>query len=192
MAFPCRLDLETERINHLGQHADAISSINFSREQSEHVPLVPPLPPSPVHALPPFRADALITGSWDRTVRFWDPRASNQQQSSHDLPERVYNMDLVNHILVVAMASRLFHIYDIRKMDSPAQTRESSLKFMTRALACMADGQGMSYPSLPVSTDVTLRCPFLPADFTTPPHDQSILRGTYPHSCFLQAMRRAQ
>ena len=51
-------------------------------------------------------------------------------------------MDLVNHILVVAMASRLFHIYDIRKMDSPAQTRESSLKFMTRALACMSDGQG--------------------------------------------------
>lgn len=50
-------------------------------------------------------------------------------------------MDLVNNTLVVAMASRLFHIYDIRKMDSP-QSRESSLKFMTRALACMADGQG--------------------------------------------------
>ena len=76
-------------------------------------------------------------------MRFWDPRASSQQQSSHEVPERVYNMDLVNHILVVAMASRLFHIYDIRKMDSPAQTRESSLKFMTRALACMSDGQGV-------------------------------------------------
>ena len=86
--------------------------------------------------------DTLITGSWDRTIRFWDPRASNPQQSSHDLPERVYNMDLVNHILVVAMASRLFHIYDIRKMDQPAQIRESMLKFMTRALACMPDGQG--------------------------------------------------
>ena len=84
-----------------------------------------------------------MTGSWDRTVRFWDPRAANAEQSTHKLPERVYQMDLVNNILVVAMASRLFHIYDVRKMDSPAQTRESSLKFMTRALACMADGQGM-------------------------------------------------
>jgi cell cycle arrest protein BUB3 len=53
-------------------------------------------------------------------------------------------MDLVNNWLVVAMASRLFHIYDIRKMDVPEQQRESSLKFMTRSLACMADGQGKS------------------------------------------------
>ena len=84
----------------------------------------------------------LITGSWDRTLRFWDPRASSPQQSSHSLPERVYQMDLVNYNLVVSMASRLFHIYDIRKMDAPAQTRESSLKYLTRALACMSDGQG--------------------------------------------------
>jgi cell cycle arrest protein BUB3 len=51
-------------------------------------------------------------------------------------------MDLTRNTLVVAMASRIFHIYDIRKMDSPAQQRESSLKFMTRSLACMVDGQG--------------------------------------------------
>jgi cell cycle arrest protein BUB3 len=40
------------------------------------------------------------------------------------------------------MASRLFHIYDIRKMDTYVQERESSLKYMTRSLACMLDGQG--------------------------------------------------
>ncbi|KAI0741991.1 WD40 repeat-like protein [Daedaleopsis nitida] len=113
------LDLSTEKINHLGQHSDAISSINYSRDYN-----------------------TLVSGSWDRTVRLWDPRASNPQTHSQELPERVYNMDLVNHILVVAMASRLFHIYDLRKMDAVAQTRESSLKFMTRALACMPDGQG--------------------------------------------------
>ena len=70
--------------------------------------------------------------------------------SSHTLSERVYNMDLVNNTLVVAMASRLFHIYDVRKMNEPAQTRESSLKFMTRSLACMADGQGKSAIISPV------------------------------------------
>lgn len=75
-------------------------------------------------------------------MRFWDPRAANAQQSSYSLPDRVYRMDLVNYNLVVAMASRLFHIYDIRKMETPTQTRESSLKFLTRALACMTDGQG--------------------------------------------------
>ena len=84
---------------------------------------------------------SVISGSWDRTVRFWDPRASTPQTASYNVPERVYHMDIVNNTLVVAMASRLFNIYDIRKMDSP-QSRESSLKFMTRALACMIDGQG--------------------------------------------------
>lgn len=35
-----RLDLQTESVNHLGQHSDAISSINFAREQSVHLYLV--------------------------------------------------------------------------------------------------------------------------------------------------------
>lgn len=94
----------------------------------------------------------LVTGSWDRTLRLWDPRASTPQQSSHSTPERVYQIDIVNNTLVVAMASRLFHIYDIRKMDTASQIRESSLKYMTRSLACMPTGEGemrMSNWSIP-------------------------------------------
>ncbi|KAH9038761.1 WD40-repeat-containing domain protein [Lactarius pseudohatsudake] len=120
-----RLELESERIHALGQHDDAISSVRYSSE-----------------------TNAIITGSWDRTVRFWDPRAPTAQQSSHQLPERVYFMDTVGHRLVLALASRLFHIFDVRKMDTPEQTRESSLKFLTRALACMADGQGYATASV--------------------------------------------
>lgn len=95
-----------------------------------------------------FAPDTLITGSWDRTIRFWDPRASPAQQSSHSTPERIYALDHVNNMLVVGMASRLFHIYDIRKMDTVAQERESSLKYMTRSLACMPDGQGITLTRL--------------------------------------------
>jgi len=119
------LDLETERISHLGSHTKTVSSMTYSRD-----------------------SNALITGSWDQTLRFWDTRSPSPRQSSHDTPERVYQIDLVNNTLVVAMASRLFNIYDIRKMDSPAQQRESSLKFMTRSLACMADGQGYATASV--------------------------------------------
>ena len=90
--------------------------------------------------------DTLISGSWDQSLRFWDPRSPKAEVSNHILPERVYHMDVVNNTLVVSMASRLFHIYDVRRMSEPAQTRESSLKFMTRSLACMADGQG-EFPS---------------------------------------------
>ncbi|KAI9447214.1 WD40 repeat-like protein [Lactarius psammicola] len=119
------LELEPEKIHALGQHDDAISSVRYSSE-----------------------TNAIITGSWDRTVRFWDPRASTAQQSSHQLPERVYFMDTVGHRLVLALASRLFHIFDLRKMDTPEQTRESSLKFLTRALSCMSDGQGYATASV--------------------------------------------
>ena len=51
-------------------------------------------------------------------------------------------MDLAGHTLVVAMASRLFQIWDVRNMQSPVSQRESSLKYMTRAVACMSDQKG--------------------------------------------------
>jgi cell cycle arrest protein BUB3 len=89
-----------------------------------------------------FILDVLVSGSWDCSLRLWDPRTSNPQQAVTTTPERVYAIDMTNHNIVVAMASRLFNIYDIRNMSTPAQQRESSLKYMTRSLACMADGQG--------------------------------------------------
>jgi cell cycle arrest protein BUB3 len=92
-------------------------------------------------------ADALVSGSWDCSLRLWDPRAATPQQAVTTTPERVYCLDMTNHNIVVAMASRLFNIYDIRNMATPAQQRESSLKYMTRSLACMSDGQGA--PPLP-------------------------------------------
>ncbi|KAH8115359.1 WD40 repeat-like protein [Phellopilus nigrolimitatus] len=122
-------DLETETFRHLGQHASSVSRTSFSKH-----------------------ANTLITGSWDRTLGFWDPRAAQPQQASHTLPERVYNMDIAGGgsgtTLVVALASRLFNIYDVRRMDVPMQERESSLKFLTRALACMVDGQGYATGSV--------------------------------------------
>ena len=132
------MELETEKIHNLGQHNDPISSMNYSQDTRAY------RFSHDLFSCAHIALDALITGSWDRTVRFWDPRASTPQVASHEQPERVYFMDLVGNHLVVAMASRLFHIFDIRKMEKPEQTRESSLKFMTRALACMSDGQGKS------------------------------------------------
>lgn len=57
-------------------------------------------------------------------------------------------MDIVGNKLVVGLAGRLVHIYDTRKLDTPLQIRESSLKYMTRAIACMGDGQGYACASI--------------------------------------------
>ncbi|KAG2365925.1 WD40-repeat-containing domain protein [Suillus spraguei] len=114
------LNPTTEKVTSLGQHSNSVTALSYARE-----------------------INTLISGSWDQSLRFWDPRAPKAEVSDHTLPERVYHMDVVNNTLVVSIASRLFHIYDVR-MSEPAQTRKSSLKFMTRSLACMADGQGKS------------------------------------------------
>jgi len=120
------LELETEQTFHLGNHEDSISSVHYATEIS-----------------------SLVSGSWDRTLKFWDPKSkSSQATSSHTLPERIYHMDLVGHTLVVAMASRLFQIWDVRNMQSPVSQRESSLKYMTRAVACMSDQKGYATASV--------------------------------------------
>ncbi|KAH6905730.1 WD40 repeat-containing protein [Coprinopsis sp. MPI-PUGE-AT-0042] len=121
------LDLNNEKITHLGKHDDSVSSMAWGKD-----------------------LNGLVTGSWDRTIRFWDPRSSSAsyETAKHATPERIYSMDIVNHMLVVAMASRLFHIYDVRNMAKPMQERESSLKYMTRSLACMLDGQGYATASV--------------------------------------------
>lgn len=54
--------------------------------------------------------------------------AATSQQSSHQLPERIYFMSTVAHRLVLALASRLLYIFDVRrrKMDASEHTRELS------------------------------------------------------------------
>lgn len=56
-------------------------------------------------------------------------------------------MDISGSKLVVAMAERNVHVYDVRKLDEPEQRRESALKYMTRDVACMADGKGKAWPT---------------------------------------------
>lgn len=79
----------------------------------------------------------------------FDPRAATPLVSSHAVPGRVYSMDTdpKGARLVVAMAERNVSVYDVRKMEEPEQRRESALKYMTRRVACMADGKGASDPS---------------------------------------------
>lgn len=101
----------------------------------------------------------IATGSWDSTVALHDPRAGKPQVASFNQPERVYHMDAVKNTLVVAMGGRKINIYDVRKMEKPMQERDSSLRFMTRALACMPSGDGMAIlpPVSPAVTDASLQ-----------------------------------
>ncbi|KAI9893094.1 MAG: hypothetical protein M1814_000641 [Vezdaea aestivalis] len=80
------------------------------------------------------------------------------------LPAKAFSLSISASKVVVAMASRLLHIYDLQSLallasktapsDSqiidiePWQQREASLKFMTRTVACMPDDAGYASSSI--------------------------------------------
>ncbi|VDK32366.1 unnamed protein product [Taenia asiatica] len=101
---------------------------------------------------------APLTGSWDKTVRVWDPRASNATSagdasaggavSVHQQPDSVFTMDAVNTTLVVGTAGRHVLIWDLRNMAQPIEQQESTLRYQTRIIRCFPNGQGFVMGSI--------------------------------------------
>jgi len=91
--------------------------------------------------------NALVTGSWDKTMKYWDMRAP-KEQGSVPLPERVYAMDVKYPLAVVGTAERHVLIYDLRKHQTPFRTFASPLKMQTRCLATFVTGGGFAIGSI--------------------------------------------
>lgn len=68
----------------------------------------------------------LATGSWDKTVKYWDLRQPSPI-STAPLSERCYSMDTFQNFLVVATAERKIEIFDMQ--------RDPSRAFLVRAAA---------------------------------------------------------
>ncbi|KAK4041158.1 WD40-repeat-containing domain protein [Parachaetomium inaequale] len=102
----------------------------------------------------------LISASWDSTLHVHSTRNPSQKPLSIPLPGKPHALAASPTKLVVAMTARLVHIYDLPTLTStlsspnpqqppqPWQQRESSLKFLTRAVACMPNDAGYSTSSI--------------------------------------------
>ncbi|KAL8554712.1 hypothetical protein ACS0TY_002774 [Phlomoides rotata] len=99
-----------------------------------------------------YATGQVITGSWDKTLKCWDPRGASGQEhtlvGTYNQPERVYSISLVGNRLVVATAGRHVNVYDLRNMSQPEQQRESSLKYQTRCVQCYPNGTGYALSSV--------------------------------------------
>ena len=79
----------------------------------------------------------LVTGSWDKTVKYWDLR-SDKPAATLNCQERVYTMDVKGKLLVIGTADRYINIVNLDSPDKFYKTIQSPLKFQTRAVSCFA------------------------------------------------------
>jgi cell cycle arrest protein BUB3 len=103
----------------------------------------------------------LVSASWDCTLHFHDLSSPDKEVIKITLPQKPHSLSLTNSKLVVAMSARLLYIYQLQSIPllasqangsvadlKPWQQRESSLKFMTRAVACMPNDDGYATSSI--------------------------------------------
>jgi mRNA export factor len=89
----------------------------------------------------------LATGSWDKTVKYWDLRQA-QPVGSIACQDRVYVMDVREKLLVVGTAERFI---DVVNLDDPFKfykTITSPLKWQTRVVSCFLDASGFAVGSI--------------------------------------------
>lgn len=113
-------------------------------------------------------SDLVVAASWDKTIQFSSPHGGGRRvQYSVPVPDKVYSLSLTDTKVVAAMGGRAIWIWDTRMIkdtlavdvgekatEMPVfQKRESSLKFMTRAVKCMPNDEGESH--LPFAKSLT-------------------------------------
>jgi mRNA export factor len=65
-----------------------------------------------------------------------------------ELPDRVYDMDVRNNLMVVATAGRHIVAYDVSAEPREHSRRESPLKYQTRCISCFTDCTGFAVGSI--------------------------------------------
>jgi mRNA export factor len=89
----------------------------------------------------------LVTGSWDKTVKYWDLRSSTPVASIEN-QERIYSMDVKNKLLVIATADRYINIVNLDEPTKFYKTIQSPLKYQTRVVSCFTDAMGFAVGSI--------------------------------------------
>ncbi|KAJ5493633.1 hypothetical protein N7463_009720 [Penicillium fimorum] len=97
--------------------------------------------------IPNSQAPIVVTGSWDRTVKYWDMRQSSPL-GVLECPERVYAMEISQGQLLVALADRHISLVNLNQPTTVFKTLQSPLKHQTRTICWIPDGSGFAVGSI--------------------------------------------
>jgi mRNA export factor len=96
---------------------------------------------------PQTNAPMLVTGSWDKTVKYWDLRQS-QAVATLQCQERVYTLDVKMGLLVIGTADRYINVVSLSEPTKFYKTLQSPLKWQTRVVSCFKDATGFAVGSI--------------------------------------------
>ncbi|KAF2742264.1 mitotic checkpoint protein-like protein BUB3 [Sporormia fimetaria CBS 119925] len=141
-AFSCGLDWEVRRIDLtsgemtvLSTHDAGVRRVVFSKKHN-----------------------LLVSGGWDATLHLHDLETPGEFAVVR-VESKVFSLSVSATKLVVAMANRAVNIYELDALKKaagrggeaqvePWQKRESSMKYMTRAVSCMPNDDGYASSSI--------------------------------------------
>lgn len=94
------------------------------------------------HWIKSHNYSCLMTGSWDKTLKFWDLR---QQQPilTLNLPDRCYCADVEYPVAVVSTAARHLLVYQLENSPQEFKRIDSPLKYQHRCVSIFKDKKGM-------------------------------------------------
>ncbi len=96
---------------------------------------------------PGTNAPMLVTGSWDKTVKYWDLRQSTAI-ATLECQERVYSLDVKDKLMVIATADRYINVVNLDQPTKFYKTMQSPLKWQTRVVSCFSDATGFAVGSI--------------------------------------------
>lgn len=89
----------------------------------------------------------LATGSWDGTLKYWDPRLQDAV-ATIDCQDKVYSMDAKGDLLVVATAANKLGVVSLKEPGKIKEMVDSPLKHQIRTVRCMPNGKGFAIGSI--------------------------------------------
>ncbi|KAG0242184.1 hypothetical protein BGX31_000521 [Mortierella sp. GBA43] len=110
----------------IGTHNDTVTSLGYSSASG-----------------------AVLSGSWDKTVRLWDSRGQGSNSSALrtlEFNSRVDSLDVSSHRIVVTAGSKVF-VYDARNLGSPLN-QEEPLAWRMRTVKLMPKNVGYAAGSI--------------------------------------------